>query len=140
MAGEAAPFTQTLETATVAATAAGADASGAYVVAPFAGIVSAASVIAAAALTGANTESRTVQLHNRGQAGSGTTLVASKAFVSTVNAAADDETALTLSATAADLVVAAGDVLEFTSLHVGATGLAGPAFVGRVTIGRTAGS
>lgn len=140
MSGEAAPFTKTLDSVTVAATAAGADASGSYVVAPFAGVVTAASIIAATALTGANTESRTVQLHNRGQAGAGTTLVASKAFVSGTNAAADDETALTLSATAADLVVAEGDVLEFTSLHVGATGLAGPAFVGKVTISRTAGA
>src|SRR5688572_17408814 len=110
MTGEAAPVVKT-ETATVEAAAAAADSSGAYVIAPFAGVVTAAAVIAAAALTGANTESRTVQLHNRGQAGSGTTLVASKAFVSGVNAAADDETALTLSATAADLVVAEGDVL-----------------------------
>lgn len=140
MSGEAAPLSQSVGSVTVAATAAGADASGSYVVAPFDGTVTAASVITATALTGANTESRTVQLHNRGQAGSGTTLVASKAFTAAVNAAADDETALTLTATAADLVVAAGDVLEFTSLHVGATGLAGPAFVGRVTFSRTAGA
>lgn len=139
MAGEGAPFTMTLGAA-VAAAAAAADASGAYVIAPFAGTVTAASIIAATALTGANTDSRTVQLHNRGAAGSGTTLVASKAFTSGVNAAADAATTLTLSATAADLVVAAGDVLEFTSLHVGGTGLAGPAFLGRVTFSRTAGS
>lgn len=139
MAGEAAPFTFTTG-APIAAAIAAADASGAYVIAPFAGTVTAASIIATAALTGANTESRTFQLHNRGAAGSGTTLVASKAFVSGVNAAADDETSLTLSSTAADLVVAAGDVLEFTSLHVGATGLAGPAALGRVTFSRTGGS
>lgn len=140
MANEASPNVKTFDTQTVAATAAGADASGVYVRAPFAGTVTAASVITAAALTGANTESRTIQLFNRGQAGSGTTLIASKAFVAGVNAAADDETPLTLSSTAADLVVADGDVLEFVSLHVGATGLAGPAFTGLVTISRTAGS
>lgn len=132
---DTAPLTTTLTTS-IAAAAAAADASGGYVVAPWAGTVTAASIIAATALTGANTESRTVQLHNRGAAGAGTTLVASKAFASGTNAAADDETSLTLSATAADLVVAAGDVLEFTSLHVGATGLAGPAFQGRVTLSR----
>lgn len=139
MAGEGAPLTKTLTTAVASAIAA-ADASGGYVEAPFAGTVTAASVITAAAITGANTESRTIQLHNRGAAGLGTTLVASKAFVSGVNAVADDETALTLSATAADLVVAEGDILEFTSLHVGTTGLAGPAFTGEVTFSRTAGA
>lgn len=120
----------------VASTAAGADASGKYVTAPYAGKVVGARIIASAALTGANTDSRTVQLHNRGADGSGTTLVASKAFTSGVNAAADDYTELTLSATAADLVVADGDVLEFTSLHVGSTGLAGPEFVGEVDFQR----
>jgi hypothetical protein len=76
---------------------------------------------------------------NRGQAGSGTTLMASKAFTSGVNATAEDETSLTLSVTAADLVVAAGDVVEVKSLHVGATGLAGTQFLGRLGFTRTAG-
>lgn len=127
-----APLSESEETL-VAAAGATADVSGSYVKAPFTGRVSAASVIFATALTGADTNSRTVQLHNRGQAGSGTTLVASKAFTAGVNGAADDETPLTLSATAADLDVTAGDVLEFTSLHVGGSGLAGPAFTGIVT-------
>jgi len=135
-----APQTETIESQTVAATIAAASASGVYVKAPFAGTVSAASVITATALSGANTESRTIQLHNRGQAGVGTALVASKAFISGVNAVADDETVLTLTATAADLVVAAGDILEFTSLSVGGTGLAGPAFAGSVTFSRVSGS
>jgi hypothetical protein len=132
------PRTETLE-AEVAAAAANADASGGYVTAPFDGTVSAAEIIASAAITGADTESRTIQLHNRGQAGSGTTLVASKAFVEEVDAAADDATALTLSGTAANLEVEAGDILEFTSLHIGTTGLAGPKFTGRVTFEQGAG-
>lgn len=135
-----APTTQTVATAgQVDATAAGADASGVYVKAPYAGKVAGARIFAAAALTGADTNSRTVQLHNRGQSGAGSTLVASKAFTAGVNAAADDETALTLTATAADLVVAADDVLEFTSLHIGGTGLAGPAFTGEVDFQRALG-
>lgn len=140
MANEAAPSTRILESQTVAAAIAAADASGVYVVAPFAGTVTAATVITSAAITGANTDSRTIQLFNRGQAGAGTTLVASKAFVSGVNSVADDETALTLSATAADLVVVEGDVLEFVSLHVGGTGLAAPTFTGRVSFSRVGGS
>lgn len=135
----ASPLTTTL-TATIDAAAANADSSGAYITAPFAGTVTAAEIIAGAAITGADTESRTIQLHNRGQSGAGTTLVASKAFVSGVNAAADDNTALTLSVVAGATTVAAGDILEFTSLHVGTTGLAGPKAEGRVTFSRTAGS
>jgi hypothetical protein len=137
MSGEAAPLIQYVGVP-VASTGAGADASG-LTVAPFAGTLSAASIISLTTLTGANTESRTLQVFNRGQAGSGTTLMASKAFTSGVNATAEDETSLTLSATAADLVVAAGDVVEVKSLHVGATGLAGTQFLGRLGFTRTAG-
>jgi hypothetical protein len=137
MSGEAAPLIQYVGVP-VASTAAGADASG-LTVAPFAGTLSAASIISLTTLTGANTESRTLQVFNRGQAGSGTTLMASKAFTSGVNATAEDETSLTLSVTAADLVVAAGDVVEVKSLHVGATGLAGTQFLGRLGFTRTAG-
>jgi hypothetical protein len=137
MAGEASPLIQYVGVP-VASTGAGADASG-LTVAPFAGTLSAASIISLTTLTGANTESRTVQVFNRGQAGSGTTLMASKAFTSGVNATAEDETSLTLSVTAADLVVAAGDVVEVKSLHVGATGLAGTQFLGRLGFTRTAG-
>ena len=129
------PLTVTLS-ADVAAAATGASESGAYVEAPFAGTVTAASILATAAMSGANTNSRTVQLHNRGAAGAGTTLVASKAFTSGVNLAADDETMLTLSVTAADLIVAEGDLLEFTSLTVG-SGLAAPKFTGQVTFARS---
>lgn len=137
---EYAATTQTIQaSAPNASTAAGADSSGKYVKAPFAGKVTGARVLASAAMTGANTDSRTIQLHNRGLAGAGTTLVASKAFTSGVDLVADDYTDLTLSATAADLVVAEGDVLEFTSLHIGGTGLAGPEFVGEVDFQRALG-
>lgn len=138
MAGEAAPFTLAVGTQVVA-TAAGADASG-LMVAPFDGVVSAASIVPLTVLTGANTESRTVQVFNRGQTGAGSLLAASKAFVSGVNAPALDETTITLSVTGTDLVVASGDVIEVKSLHVGATGLAGPQFLGRITFSRTAGA
>lgn len=138
MAGEAAPFTQFIGAAVVA-TAATVDASG-LTVAPFDCTLAAASIVPLTTLTGANTDSRTVQVFNRGQAGAGTTLMASKAFVTGVNAAAEDETALTLSATAADLVIAAGDVIEVKSLHISATGLAGPQFIARLSLARVAGA
>jgi hypothetical protein len=125
-----APFTEYLG-AQVASAAAAADAS-ALLVAPVDGKIASASIVPLTVLTGANTDSRTVQVFNRGQAGAGTTLVASKAFTSGVNAAVEDETTITLSVTAADLVVAAGDVIEVKSLHVGSTGLAGPQFLARL--------
>lgn len=121
----------------VPGTAAGADFEAVVVVAPFAGTVTAATYITDTAITGANTDSRTISFLNKGLAGAGTTSVASKAFVSGTDSVAFDETAITLSSTAADLVVAEGDVLVFKSLHVGSTGLADPGGTARLTIART---
>jgi len=104
--------------------------------APFAGKVTSAAFIADALLTGANTNTRKIAIVNKGQAGAGTTEVAAKQFNSGVNAAAFDETALTLSATAADLVVAEGDILAVVSTAVG-TGLADPGGVIEVKFART---
>ena len=53
-------------------------------------------------------------------------------MVDTVNAVAFDEKALTVTATAADKTVAAGDVLVFVSTAVGGTGLVDPG--GRVQV------
>ena len=104
--------------------------------APFAGTVSAVTYTPVTAITGADTNPRKVELINRGQSGSGTTVVASLQFDSGVNAAAMDEKTITLSGTAANLVVAAGDVLEWKSSAV-ATGLADPG--GSVTVTFTRG-
>jgi hypothetical protein len=104
--------------------------------APFAGTVSEVTYTPAAALTGANTNSRTLNLYNRGTAGTGTTLVATLALVSGVNLVDNDEKAITLSGTAANLVLAEGDVLEWESLAVG-TGIADPGGVVQVTVNRT---
>jgi len=137
MAGEAAPLIQTVDVE-VAAAATGAEASG-LEKAPFAGKLASATIIPLAALTGADTNSRTIQVFNRGQDGTGTTLMASKAYTNGINLAAEDEASLTLSATAANLVVADGDVIEVKSLHVG-TGLAAPQFIAKLGFSRTAGS
>ncbi len=94
--------------------------------APFAGSVSSVTYVPDTTITGANTDSRTLSILNKGQGGLGTTEVAALALVSGVNATAFDEKAITLDATAADLVVATGDILSFKSLHIGATGLADP--------------
>lgn len=108
------------------ATAAAADFVAVICEAPYAGTVTSVSYVADTAITGANTESRTVRVHNRGLAGAGTTVVASKAFLSGTNAAQYDETDITLSVVANATTVVAGDVLSVESLHVGATGLADP--------------
>lgn len=110
----------------LAATAAGADLARVIGEAPFPGRVVAVKYIPATTLTGANADSRTVSSVNKGQDGSGTTVVASLAFVAGVNAPAADEKLITLSVTPANLVVAKGDVLQVLSTHVGSTGLADP--------------
>lgn len=115
-----------------------ADATESIGVAPFDGTVTAVSYTADAAVTGAaSPSSRTVALVNKKQDGSGTTVVASLALLSGVNLVAFDEKAITLSATPADLVVAAGDILEWTSTHVGGTGLVDPGGLVQVTFSRS---
>lgn len=124
-AGEKAPFRRSEQVDVDAATAL--VTTSRVVEAPFAGTVASVTYTPIAAVTGANSPaSRTLSLINKGQAGAGTTVVASLALVSGVNLVAFDEKDITLSATAADLVVAAGDVLEFRSAAVGGTGLADP--------------
>lgn len=131
-----APMVREIE-ANVPAVAAGADAETDIGKAKYAGTVTAVTYVASTALTGANTDSRTIVLVNKGQAGSGTTVVATKAFTSGVNAAADDETTITLSAVAGATTVADGDVLAWQSTHVGSTGLADPGGLASVSISRT---
>lgn len=133
---DTAPLVQKLQRS-VPAAAATADSEVNVADAPFAGTVTAVTYIVDTVLTGADTNSRTVVLVNKGQAGAGTTVVATKAFTSGVNAAADDETTITLSATAANLVVAAGDILAWQSTHVGGSGLADPGGLAIVEVTRS---
>lgn len=105
------------------------------VVAPFDGVLKSAAYLADTAITGANTESRTVQVINKGSAGLGSDVMASKAFVSGANAVAFDETALTVDTAKDDFV--AGDVIAFKSLHVGTTGLADPGGSIRLVLSRS---
>jgi hypothetical protein len=131
MPTERAPLTRT-EDATLGASGALVTTS-ASVEAPFAGTVIGATYTATAAVTGAaSPASRTLSVVNRGQDGTGTTVVATLALLGGVNLAAFDERALTLSAVAGATTVAAGDILEFRSAPVGGTGLADPG--GTVTI------
>lgn len=106
------------------------------IVAEFNGTVTAVTYTPDGTITGAATNNRTVQLVNKGQTGVGATVVASLNFANGTNAPAGDEKAITLSGTPANLVVAAGDVLEWQSNAVG-TGIADPGGLVRVTIERT---
>lgn len=90
-----------------------------------------------AASTGDNTNYRTYSLINKGSDGSGTTVVATLALLTGVNLVAFDEKTITLSATAADLVVTEGDVLAWLS-DATASGLVDPGGVVKVTIERAA--
>lgn len=130
MAGEKAPFQVTLSTDVEAlgTAVAGSEA----VRAPVAGTVTKASYIPAAAVTGAATNNRVLTIVNRGQDGTGTTVVATLTFGNGVNAAAYDEKDFTLSVVAGATTVAEGDVLEVRS-GVNGTGIADPG--GTVVLG-----
>lgn len=104
--------------------------------AQFAGTVTKVEYVPEAAIAGAATNNRTFSLVNKGQAGSGTITVATLTFGAGINATANNEVALTLSATASDLVVAEGDTLLWRSVAVG-TGIADPGGVARVTFSRS---
>lgn len=102
---------------------------------PYNATVTAASFTPDGNITGANTNTRIHRVVNRGQAGAGTTLLASLQYNSGVNATAGDELALTLTGTAADLNVTAGDVIAFESNAVG-TGIADPGGLVQVDFAR----
>lgn len=108
-----------------AAVAQASDAGVAVIRAPFAGTVAAAAYVPSATITGVATNTRKLELVNKGQSGAGTTVAASIQFDNGINATAFDEKALTLSGTAGNLVVAAGDVLAWVSTHL-ASGIADP--------------
>lgn len=89
------------------------------------GTVREVTILPEAAVTAHATNYRTIRVINKGQAGLGTTVVASLPLDTpgTDNLVAFDEKSIPLSATAADLVVAEGDVLVVDET-VAASGLA----------------
>ena len=88
------------------------------------GVVNSVEFIPNWTMNGADTNSRTYTLYNRGSAGAGTAVVAQLALTSGVNLTKFVPKVITLG-TGANRVVAVGDVLEWESLHVG-TGLPDP--------------
>lgn len=100
-------------------------------VVPVTGTVVGVTYIPDITITGAATNNRAVSVINKGTAGAGTTSIATLTFASGVNATAADEKVITLSTTAANLVVTAGEVLGFASIHAN-TGIIDPG--GRVIV------
>ena len=101
-------------------------------IAPIACTVTGVTLVPETAITGHATNYATLSLENKGAAGTGTDEVASFAFdtPTTDDVAAFDEKALTLSATAANLVVTAGQILSIKK----ALGAAGQVVEGKVRI------
>lgn len=110
---------------------AGTDQSTDVVEVPFNGTITQASLTTPVAITADASHYRTFTLMNRGQAGTGTTVLATL-NTSATGFVAHDERAMTLSATVADLEVAAGDILAIVETHTG-NGVAHSGFLVQVT-------
>lgn len=105
---------------------------------PVAGVVTSVTITPEAAVTAHATNYRTFRVVNKGQAGAGTTVVATFATdtVSTDDLAAFDEKEIPLSGTAANLVVAEGDILAADET-VAASGVAHSGYNITVEIARS---
>jgi hypothetical protein len=114
------------------AVAAGSDAELCAIVADEAGTVSSVEYIPDATITGAATNNRTLSVENK----TATLQPASLNFANAVNATQFVSKTITLGGAAA-LVVNAGDVLTFKSLHIG-TGIADPGGLVRIKITKSA--
>jgi len=104
--------------------------------APFAAKVTRVTLTPNATITGAATNNRKFALVNKGADGNGTTEIAGLTFGNGTNADDFDARDLTLSVTAANLVVAEGDVLAVVET-INGTGLASPGGHVQVDIART---
>ena len=115
---------------TTAKAAAGTDKEDVVYRAPFNLTITAVDWTPSAAVTADGTNYATLSLRNR-TTGAGAALPATRSYAATNSVACTPE-AMTLSATAADLLVAAGDVLTIQMLKTG-TGLVIPQGLVRVT-------
>lgn len=93
--------------------------------APFRCTVTAVTFMTASTITGANTNYCTLNVRNR-TTGAGSVVIATLAFTSGVDTVAQTPKTITLSSTAADLILAEDDVITAEKAVAG-TGLAMPA-------------
>lgn len=104
--------------------------------ATFDGTVTAFTFTPEAAITGDSTNTRTLALQNRGQAGVGAAVVATLAFTAGNNGVAFDEKSFVLSVVAGATTVVEGDILVVVETVAG-TGLANPGGRVEVTFSRS---
>jgi hypothetical protein len=128
-----APFGNVLQTQVQPQATAGSNLNSNVLRAPSDSTVSAVTYAPVTVITGANTNTRSVSLVNKGQSGAGNTVVATIQYNSGVNAVAADENTVTLSGTPANLNLSAGDILQWQSTAVG-TGIADPGGLVCVTV------
>lgn len=107
-----------------AATAATAESVGVSV--PHRAVLDSAYFIPASAMSGAASNNRKLDVVNKGAAGAGTAVAATITYTASVDAVAQAQNALTVSATAANVNFAEGDVAA-VSVGVNGTGLPCPA-------------
>ena len=131
-----APLVRKFET-TLPATAAASDYDQALGEAPFACTLTAASFTPEANITGNTTETRTLTIVNKGSDGNGTTVMATLAYTTGVNATDFNEQAFTLSAVDGATTAAEGDIIAVASTHGGSTGLADPGGLVQVELTRS---
>lgn len=110
-----APLVSTL-TGWIPGQTAGTDSDQVLARAPFAGTVTGVSLTPEAAVTGATGTKRTFTLVNKGQAGAGTTVVATLDLITGTDLVAFDEKDFTLG-TGAAVQVAEGDILAVVETH-----------------------
>lgn len=132
---ETSPLNKTISMLTPAV-AAGSTASFAIGKAPFAGAVTSIGLLPSGNATGNDTNKRTYTLVNKGQDGSGTTVMGTLDLVSSNNLVGFQRKAFVLSVVANALNVAKGDVLALVSTHA-ASGLADPGGTVEVAIARS---
>jgi hypothetical protein len=135
---DTAPLTRTIKAFVPAQATANATQDQAIGEAPFAGTVTSVKLVPEAALTANGTNFRTFRVVNKGQAGVGTTVVATFATdtVATDDLVAFDEKLIPLSAVTNATVVAAGDVLAADET-VAAAGVAHSGYTVEVEITRS---
>ncbi len=100
---------------------------------PYDATVTAVSYTPDSTITGHASNNRTFSVINKGTDGTGTTSIATK--TTTADVTGDDESALTLSGTAANLNVSTGQILEFNS-DANSSGVADPGGLVQVTLAR----
>lgn len=118
-------FTKTTK-GSVPSVAAASDADQTIAEMEFDGDLTGASYTPEANITGNSTESRTLTIVNKGSDGNGTTVMATLAFTTGVNATDFNESAFTLSAVDGATNFSEGDIIALVSTHVGSSGLADP--------------